>query len=185
MRSLFGISKNFAMRSYASEILSRPPIAIGSRYATRPFSSTAKLGCAKRSFFDKNRSRCATCLPLPTTKSNGVKQMPKLLIGVAKHTELLENYKIYTSPSENDHKHMYLIEDIYGFKTGLYQHYKGKKYLVLGVAKENLTLVPHVIYVCLYDNELSSMWARPKDMFTENIEQNGIVVPRFKYIISI
>jgi hypothetical protein len=110
--------------------------------------------------------------------------MCALLIGVAKHTESLEDYKIYVSPYTFETKHMYLINDLSGLKMGLYQHYKGKKYLVIGVAEENPTEVAHVIYICLYDNELSAMWARPLTMFMGDITVDGVVMPRFKLLAT-
>ncbi|MCD8484730.1 DUF1653 domain-containing protein [Candidatus Woesebacteria bacterium] len=64
--------------------------------------------------------------------------------------------------------------------TGLYQHYKGKKYLVLGVAKHSETLEDLVVYVSLYENETASMWVRPLEMFLESVEVDGQTVPRFR-----
>ena len=66
------------------------------------------------------------------------------------------------------------------FQTGTYQHYKGMKYLVLGVAKHSETLEDLVVYVTLYENERSSMWVRPLKMFTENVTIDGKSIPRFK-----
>lgn len=68
------------------------------------------------------------------------------------------------------------------FEVGIYQHYKGGKYLVLGVAKHSETLEDLVVYVTLYENDLSSMWVRPLEMFTENVVVDGKSVPRFKKI---
>lgn len=67
-------------------------------------------------------------------------------------------------------------------KTGIYQHYKGKKYRVLGTAKHSETLDDLVIYEALYDNELSKLWARPVSMFTEEIVVNDQKIPRFKFL---
>jgi hypothetical protein len=66
------------------------------------------------------------------------------------------------------------------FQTGIYQHYKGGKYFVLGVAKHSETKEDLVVYVTLYENDMASMWVRPLVMFTEKIEINGKLVPRFK-----
>ncbi len=65
---------------------------------------------------------------------------------------------------------------------GLYRHYKGKKYLVLGVAKHSETLEELVVYVTLYENEAGPIWVRPLKMFTETVEMDGKQVPRFKKI---
>lgn len=64
--------------------------------------------------------------------------------------------------------------------TGIYQHYKGNKYLVLGVAKHSETLEDMVVYVALYDNDLTNLWVRPLTMFTQQIEVKGKRVPRFR-----
>ena len=68
------------------------------------------------------------------------------------------------------------------FPTGIYQHYKGNKYLVLGVAKHSETKEDLVVYVTLYENDMASMWVRPLAMFIENVMVDGKSVPRFKKI---
>ena len=70
------------------------------------------------------------------------------------------------------------------FETGVYQHYKGGKYLVLGVAKHSETKEDLVVYVTLYENNMASMWVRPLAMFTENVMVDGKSVPRFRKIIE-
>ncbi|HRZ30168.1 MAG TPA: DUF1653 domain-containing protein [Candidatus Paceibacterota bacterium] len=67
-------------------------------------------------------------------------------------------------------------------KPGIYQHYKGGKYRVLGVAKHSETLEDLVIYEALYDNKMSKLWARPAGMFLEEVEVDGQKVSRFKFI---
>lgn len=67
-------------------------------------------------------------------------------------------------------------------QLGKYQHYKGMKYLVLGIAKHSETLEEFVTYVTLYENDESSLWVRPLEMFLENVTINGKEVPRFKKI---
>jgi hypothetical protein len=63
---------------------------------------------------------------------------------------------------------------------GRYKHYKGKMYEVIGVAKHSETLEEFVVYRALYgENEL---WARPLNMFLEEVEVNGKKVPRFEFI---
>ncbi len=67
-------------------------------------------------------------------------------------------------------------------KKGIYQHYKGKKYEVLGIAKHSETLEDMVIYKALYENSLSNFWVRPLKMWNEKIEINGKTVKRFEPI---
>ncbi len=68
-------------------------------------------------------------------------------------------------------------------RTGKYQHYKGKFYEVIGVARHSETLEELVVYRALYPHEIygeNSLWVRPKAMFLETVRVNGVEVPRFK-----
>lgn len=65
-------------------------------------------------------------------------------------------------------------------KVGLYEHYKGKKYQVLGVAVHSETLKELVIYQATYGEKL--VWVRPLKMFLEKVEINGERKPRFIYL---
>ena len=67
-------------------------------------------------------------------------------------------------------------------KTGIYEHYKGKKCRVIGVAKHSETLEDLIVYESLYDNKTSKLWVRPISMFEEEIEVEGKKVPRFKFL---
>lgn len=67
-------------------------------------------------------------------------------------------------------------------KLGLYKHYKGKHYQVIGVCKHTETLEDLVLYETLYENEVSSLWVRPISMFLEKVLVDGKEVPRFLYI---
>lgn len=70
------------------------------------------------------------------------------------------------------------------FKTGVYEHYKGQRYLVLFVAMLESNLEPHVVYVSLYDMPKApgKIWLRPLDDFTASMTVEGVIRPRFKYI---
>ena len=65
-------------------------------------------------------------------------------------------------------------------KPGIYEHYKGKKYEVTGIAKYSETLEEMVIYRALYGE--GEMWVRPLAMFVGDVEVNGEKVSRFKFI---
>ncbi len=67
-------------------------------------------------------------------------------------------------------------------KAGKYQHYKGKFYEVIGVAKHSETLEELVVYLALYKNSKSTLWVRPKKMFLEKVMVDGKLVPRFKFV---
>lgn len=62
--------------------------------------------------------------------------------------------------------------------VGTYQHYKGNVYKVLCVAKHSETLEDMVIYQDTTDD--SKIWARPLSMWSELVEVNAELVPRFK-----
>lgn len=67
-------------------------------------------------------------------------------------------------------------------KLGLYKHYKGKNYLVIGVCKHSETLEDLVLYETVYENDVSKLWVRPITMFLESVEIEGKKIPRFQYI---
>jgi len=67
-------------------------------------------------------------------------------------------------------------------KPGIYEHYKGENYRVIGVAKHSEMLEDYVVYEALYDNKLSKLWIRPLWMFLEDVETADGKVPRFKFI---
>lgn len=70
-------------------------------------------------------------------------------------------------------------------RPGKYRHYKGNFYRVLGVARHSETLEELVVYQALYESEefgSNALWVRPKSMFLENVDKDGMQVPRFQYL---
>lgn len=70
-------------------------------------------------------------------------------------------------------------------KLGKYRHYKGKEYEVIGVAAHSETLEELVVYKALYNIEgkgKDTLWVRPKGMFEEEVEVDGVVKKRFEHI---
>ena len=65
-------------------------------------------------------------------------------------------------------------------QPGLYRHYKGGRYRVLGTARHSESDELLVVYRCLYDND--SLWVRPLAMFMEMVTVDGRVVPRFEQV---
>ncbi len=63
---------------------------------------------------------------------------------------------------------------------GIYEHYKGNKYKIIGVGKHSETLEKLIIYQALYGN--NELWVRPYDMFCEKIVKNGKEIHRFRYM---
>lgn len=70
-------------------------------------------------------------------------------------------------------------------KLGLYRHYKGKEYQVIGIGTQTESREIMVVYKHLYDTpgyDENALWVRPYEMFVENVMVNGKEVPRFEYI---
>ncbi len=65
-------------------------------------------------------------------------------------------------------------------QLGTYEHYKGNKYQVIGVARHSETLEEMVVYQALYGER--GIWVRPAGMFLETIEKEGKIIPRFRHI---
>lgn len=60
---------------------------------------------------------------------------------------------------------------------GLYRHYKGLLYEVIGTARHSESLEPMTLYRALYGER--GLWVRPAAMFLEEVEINGVLQPRF------
>jgi len=63
---------------------------------------------------------------------------------------------------------------------GKYQHFKGGLYQVYGTATHSETGETLVVYRPLYGE--GALWVRPITMFTEKVEHEGCVKPRFSLI---
>jgi hypothetical protein len=62
-------------------------------------------------------------------------------------------------------------------KPGLYRHFRGNEYRVIGLARHSETLEPLVVYQALYGEH--GLWVRPAAMFLETVEVGGRRLPRF------
>lgn len=62
-------------------------------------------------------------------------------------------------------------------QNGIYRHYKGNLYQVLHLARHSETEEWLVVYRALYGD--FGIWVRPLAMFTETVEIDGKIVPRF------
>ncbi|MDO6709506.1 DUF1653 domain-containing protein [Aliiglaciecola sp. SL4] len=65
-------------------------------------------------------------------------------------------------------------------KAGKYRHYKGNDYEVIGVAKHSEDETELVVYRPLYGER--NLWVRPLDMFIEEVDVEGKLIPRFRFI---
>ena len=63
---------------------------------------------------------------------------------------------------------------------GIYRHYKGNTYQVIGIARHSETEEDLVVYRALYGT--FGLWVRPLEMFCEKVEVEGKVIPRFERI---
>ncbi|MBL6695898.1 MAG: DUF1653 domain-containing protein [Luminiphilus sp.] len=63
---------------------------------------------------------------------------------------------------------------------GLYRHYKGGEYRVMGVARHSETEELLVVYQPQYGER--EWWVRPLSMFTEQVKIEGRLIPRFQHI---
>lgn len=67
-------------------------------------------------------------------------------------------------------------------KPGIYRHYKGNLYEVIGSVRHSETLEELILYKALYLSEGENLWVRPKQMFGENVEVEGKMIPRFSFV---
>lgn len=67
----------------------------------------------------------------------------------------------------------------------LFEHYKGHKYKILGIARHSETSAMLVVYQALYNSSEfgdQAIWARPLEMFLETVTIDGKEQPRFRRI---
>ncbi|XUO83158.1 DUF1653 domain-containing protein [Halomonas sp. KM007] len=60
---------------------------------------------------------------------------------------------------------------------GIYRHYKGNLYEVMGTAQHSESEEPLVVYRALYGDY--GLWVRPLAMFMESVTKEGNTQPRF------
>lgn len=65
-------------------------------------------------------------------------------------------------------------------KPGLYRHFKGNYYQVIGTARHSETMEELVVYRALYGER--GLWVRPASMWNELVERDGRTVKRFTYM---
>ena len=65
-------------------------------------------------------------------------------------------------------------------KPGIYRHFKGNMYELVGIAKHSETLEPMVVYRALYGE--GGLWVRPAHMWSEQVERDGYKGPRFSFV---
>ena len=63
---------------------------------------------------------------------------------------------------------------------GHYKHFKGGNYVLLNVAKDHEVGTPIAVYMSL--DGKPEVWARPLDMFLEDVDDHGVRKPRFELV---
>ena len=67
-----------------------------------------------------------------------------------------------------------------GIRPGVYRHFKGKLYRVLGTARHSETMEELVVYQALYGER--GLWVRPAAMWSQEVERDGRRLPRFCWV---
>ena len=64
-------------------------------------------------------------------------------------------------------------------QVGRYTHFKGGEYCVIGIAKHSNEANEEVV---VYVDKNDQMWVRPKSEFLGYVDQDGVLVSRFRYV---
>ena len=65
-------------------------------------------------------------------------------------------------------------------KNGIYQHFKGGHYELIGIARHSENQQKYVVYRALYGER--GLWIRPLSMFIKTVERDGERVRRFAWL---
>ena len=65
-------------------------------------------------------------------------------------------------------------------QPGIYRHFKGKIYELIGIAKHSETMEPMVVYRALYGEH--GLWVRPAQMWNEQVDREDYHGPRFIFV---
>ncbi|MCL2547554.1 MAG: DUF1653 domain-containing protein [Symbiobacteriaceae bacterium] len=65
-------------------------------------------------------------------------------------------------------------------KPGIYRHYKGRLYCLVGLAQHSETLELMAVYHS--QDNLDDLWVRPVSMWNELVEKDGALIPRFSFV---
>ena len=65
-------------------------------------------------------------------------------------------------------------------KPGIYKHFKGNLYELIGIAKHSETQEPMVVYRALYGD--GGLWVRPASMWNEQVHREDYHGPRFIFV---
>ena len=71
----------------------------------------------------------------------------------------------------------FFMEVIMDITPGIYRHFKGNRYEVIGIANHSETMEPMVVYRALYGE--GGLWFRPAAMWNEIVDKPNYHGPRF------
>ena len=74
------------------------------------------------------------------------------------------------------------MNDAEPLSAGVYEHWKGGRYLVLGVGRYDPTDEDVVVYVRLYGRPGLPLSVRPRADFSAVVDDGGVRRPRFRYL---
>lgn len=93
---------------------------------------------------------------------------------------LLGAFMSYSIPSQTAQICPSLSIEAKKIKSGIYRHYKGNLYRVVGVGLHEETHEELVMYQALYGN--FEWWVRSLEKFIEEVEYEGKTQPRFSFV---
>ncbi|CBL45727.1 Conserved hypothetical protein [gamma proteobacterium HdN1] len=65
-------------------------------------------------------------------------------------------------------------------RTGIYRHFKGNYYQVIGVARHCDTEEVYAVYRALYGEQ--ELWLRSLREFVDYVERDGVLTSRFQWV---
>lgn len=72
--------------------------------------------------------------------------------------------------------------DVEQFQPGVYRHYKGAHYLAIGLAREDASNEPVVVYTRLYERDGLPLSTRTLKAWNELVAVGATCVKRFTYV---
>jgi nitroreductase len=94
------------------------------------------------------------------------------------HAVIVDRYPI----SQEQHSQVHGATDIQEFRPGVYRHYKGAYYLALGLARDDESNEPLVVYARLYERDGLPLSMRTLKVWNESVPVGNTFVKRFAYI---
>lgn len=65
-------------------------------------------------------------------------------------------------------------------QEGIYRHFKGTEYRLVGIARHSETMEDMAVYHALHTPQ--SLWVRPLAMWSERVDRDGYQGPRFQWL---